>query len=112
MSNPTGKGGPVAGGPSRNPSGFSASERAERERVNALLLTPERDEKWLASYDKALEDGIAPIILDYAYRRLGKPKESVEVSGNISNTPNFPDMTPEERTEYLDALAIVLKGKS
>lgn len=80
MANPTGKGG-AKPGERRNPTGMSKEAYAERQRVNAVLLCETRDEKWLAAYDKALEDGLPPVILDYTYRRLGKPPEKIELEG-------------------------------
>lgn len=102
---------PFKPGASGNPGGLSRDDIAERKRVNELLLTPRRDERWLAAYDAALDDGVAPIILDYAYRRLGKPKETLEMTGKDGERLNFPEMTQQQRLEYLDALSRVLKGK-
>jgi hypothetical protein len=105
--NPAGIGGAKAG-EVRNPSGLSKEAAAERERVRAILLCPERDEKWLAAYDKALEDGVGPVILDYTYRRLGKPPEKVEMSG-----PNGErlGLTAERITQLIDDATAALKAR-
>lgn len=106
MANPTGIGG-IKPGERRNPSGLSREEHAERERVRALLLTPTRDAKWLEAYDAALESGVAPIIIDYAYRRLGKPKDSLEVSGDDIQElllTLLARMQPQQLTAHIDSL--------
>ncbi len=105
MSNPTGKGGAKKGEPSRNPHGLSKEAKAERDLVNALLLTPARDQVWLSAYDAALTAGVAPIILDYAHRRLGKPPESINVTDDRSNEllEMLKAVPPEDVLKFLDA---------
>lgn len=92
-------------GVSGNPGGLTKAQAAERELVRSLLLSPERDAKWLAAYDKALEDGVPPIILDYAHRRLGKPPESLNVTGTDPLAEALRSVPPEKRLELIDALA-------
>ena len=102
--NPTGKGG-FKPGVSGNPGGMSSEQALQSQRVRALLLSPERDAKWLAAYDKALDDGVPPIILDYAHRRLGKPPESLTVTATDPLAEALRVIPPGERLRYIDALA-------
>ncbi len=104
MSNPTGKGGVKKGDPSRNPLGMSKEARAERDLANSLLLTPANDEVWLRAYMTAVTAGVAPVLLDYTYRRLGKPPESLNVSDSRFDEllMLLKGFTPDQRLAFLD----------
>lgn len=98
--------GRFAPGASGNPGGMTAEERHARTRANELLLNTSMDEVWLRSYRSALEAGVAPVILDYTYRRLGKPKDAVELEEATRDVllSLLARLTAEERTAQIDAL--------
>lgn len=69
------------GGPSPNPGGQTAEQRAARDALNRALCEPKRQKMALAAYDALLGEGNPIIVKDYFDRTAGKPKEHVEVTG-------------------------------
>ncbi len=91
--------------PRRSDGGLTKARRAEREIADALLLTPAHDVEWLEAYMGAVKDRVAPIVLDYTYRRLGKPPESINVTDDRSNEllEMLKAVPPEDVLKFLDA---------
>lgn len=94
-------------GKSGNPGGMTREQREDRNIANRLLLTRKHDDIWLKSYIEAMREGVAPILLDYTHRRLGKPPDSLEVSGPDGESLG---LSREDRLEYLDAIVKLKKG--
>lgn len=93
--------GRVKGG-ALNPGGMTAEQKAFRALMQADLSTDEMRQTWKTAYRQAMADGNAPVLLDYANRMLGKPKERVELSGDEDNPVSpFSGLT----LEHLQAVA-------
>lgn len=65
---------------SGNPAGLTKGQALLKDLSRELLLTDARRDKWLAAYDAALEVGDTAVILDFAYRLLGKPKDAPQTA--------------------------------
>lgn len=98
--------GRVKGG-ALNPGGMTADERQKRAVLNLWLEEEVPTEKGKAAYLKALDDGNASVILDWANRRLGKVKERVE----LSDDPDSPVLTGWTLADVLKALAAAREAK-
>lgn len=94
--------GRIKKGETRNPGGMTKEQRAARELIKAVLLTPERDEKWLTAYETALLERVPAIVLDYTYRRLGKPPETVNVNDGAAQ--RLADLSSADLLKYIDEL--------
>lgn len=75
------------GGPSPNPGGQTAAQKAARDLLDMRLDEEEYREAFLDGYLKQLEEGNPAILKDYADRKLGKPVERLDVahSGSVEN---------------------------
>lgn len=139
MPNPKPKGGrPMVKGETRNPKGSSAKARnvgkiraltaAQVAEIGSLILTGTRDDLtavgadpgapfiqvWFAGLAiKSLQKGDASIFKAILDRIVGKPKESVEVTGAAGGALNISmahaEMSIAEREARADALAAARK---
>lgn len=75
------------GGPSPNPGGQTAEQKAARDLLEMRLDAEEYREAFLRGYLAQLADGNAVILKDYADRKLGKAPERFDVvhSGDVEN---------------------------
>lgn len=99
--------GRIQKGETRNPGGMTKEQREARDLLNADLRKPEVYKEWLLSYRSMLKAENAVILVDYANRVGGKPKEHVEVTGDADDpvVAAVRDMTKAEM------LALVRSGK-
>lgn len=91
-----------------NPGGMTAEQRRARDLLNAELNTDDMRKRWVVAYSKAIDDGVAPILIDYCNRILGKPKEAIELSGKDGDDIRVAS-SREERLALLTALKKMIK---
>ncbi len=85
--------------------GLTREARAERDLQNSLLLNATNDAVWLQAYMVAVASGVPPILLDYTYRRLGKPPETVQVNSSDALLEVLRQLPAGEQLAYIDRLA-------
>lgn len=95
--------GRIQKGETRNPGGMTKEQRAARDLFNTDLTKPARYRRFLAAYDKALDDGNPVILKDYADRVGGKVKEAIEFEDKTPNRDASPPLTNDERRALLKA---------
>lgn len=98
--------GRVKGG-ALNPGGMTAEQKEARAVLQLWLESEGTAERGKAAYLKALDDGNAAIIKDWADRTLGKVKERVEHSSD----PDAPVLTGWTLQDVLEALAAAREAK-
>lgn len=105
MANPTGKGG-FQKGQSGNPAGLTKEAKAARAVLRLELEGEEARAEFLLAYRQAIRDGNVQILIDYANRVMGKPKEALEVSGPDGSAVSldaFRGITPDELRQMIFA---------
>lgn len=91
-------------GQSGNPGGLTPEQRKHRDLVRQMLMAPELTEAWREGYLKALTDGDGTILVDFANRVLGKPKDVIEATGAEGEPLIPPSLSGAQLTEFIELL--------